>query len=59
MLLAGGPLTCADISPVRPDTKPLTRPVVPGQGTLSSLDAVLPAVVTLGASGRLEPSVGR
>jgi hypothetical protein len=38
-------------SPVRPDTKPLTWPVVPGQGTLSRLDASLPAVVMLGASG--------
>lgn len=35
--------------PVRPDTKPITRPVVLCQGTLSRLDTVLPAVVILEA----------
>src|SRR5690349_1683982 len=34
-----------------PDTEPRTRPVVLGQGTRSSLDAALPAVVMLAASG--------
>jgi hypothetical protein len=51
MLLASDALTCTDTSPIRLDTKPRTRPVVLCQGTLSRLDAVLPAVVTLGASG--------
>lgn len=36
-----------------PDPEPRTRPVVLGQGTRSSLDAALPAVVMLAASGWL------
>ncbi|HEY2831361.1 MAG TPA: hypothetical protein VGJ14_02970 [Sporichthyaceae bacterium] len=51
MLLDADTLTCTDTSPVRPDPKPRTRPVVLCQGTLSRLDTVLPAVVMLGASG--------
>jgi hypothetical protein len=37
--------------PIRPGTKPITRPVVPCHSTLSRLDTLLPAVVTLGSSG--------
>lgn len=51
MLLGACPADLRQSSPVRPDTKPLTWPAVPGQGMLSRLDAVLPAVVRLGASG--------
>ncbi len=37
--------------PAHPDTKPKTRTVVPGQGTLSRLDAVPPSVVTIRLRG--------
>jgi hypothetical protein len=43
--------TDEDPDPPAPRSEARTRPAAPGQGTLSRLDAVLPAVVTMTASG--------